>query len=185
MDPSFDILLYYCYPGPVVLSFGLIYLSRKIVQPSFRLFHYNNEAVRLSTWPLDPWKKQLTPKFRQSPNPTLSLAHPDSLISDHICTLSTIVKLSTAYSYAFNDSHNLGTKVSFKRDDPKKIQKIFLRSQRRKTEGRAEVLEVDLCMFSITISSDSASGIARIVIQNDCCVYDSVCLSLGNYYGDN
>ena len=49
MDPSFDILLYYCYPGPVVLSFGLIYLSRKIVQPSFRLFHYNNEAVRLST----------------------------------------------------------------------------------------------------------------------------------------
>lgn len=78
----------------------------------------------------------------------------------------------------------LGQK-SFKRDDPKKIQKIFLRSQRRKTEGRVEVLEVDLCMFSITISSDSASGIARIVIQNDCCVYDSICLSLDNYYGDN
>ena len=111
MDPSFDMLLYYCHPGPAILSFGFTYLPRKIVQPSFRLFHFNNEVVRLSTWSLDPWKKQLTPKSRQSPNPTLSLVHPDSLISGHICTLSTIVKLSTAYSYPFNDSHNLRTKI--------------------------------------------------------------------------
>ena len=38
---------------------------------------------------------------------------------------------------------------SFKRDDPKKIQKMFLRSQRRKTEGKVEVLEVDQYYYKL------------------------------------
>lgn len=65
---------------------------------------------------------------------------------------------------------------------PRKL-KVFLRSQRRKTQGRVEALEVGSCMFSIAIGTDSGSGTTRIIIRNDHGIYDSICLSLDNYCG--
>lgn len=80
-------------------SRALLICPKKLFSFQFRLFHENNEAVRLlpdnliSGFFSPPKKSQpIPPKSRQRLDPILPLVYPDSLISGYKHTLSTLVK---------------------------------------------------------------------------------------------